>query len=275
MAAGGTARFPDGRGAVTSTQTYRPASAATTEDELRAAGSTPRPARPIVVGAIDPADVKDVSRPEVGRRKLWVRTYIPAILTGMGVTIRHLVRNLARRSRMPTIENPEVKRDYSPRFRGRHYLKKRPNGDPRCVACYMCATACPADCIFIVAGEHPDPAIEKYPVEFVIDGLRCIYCGYCVDACPEDAIAMTIMQGLLVAQIHIGNQTAFSALASANCPEDAIAMTRDYEMAGYHREDFIWDKDYLLNWRDQVEREDGYQPYEGEIDKERMSRGRL
>lgn len=241
MAAGGTARFPDGRGAVTSTQTYRPASAATTEDELRAAGSTPRPARPIVVGAIDPADVKDVSRPEVGRRKLWVRTYIPAILTGMGVTIRHLVRNLARRSRMPTIEYPEVKRDYSPRFRGRHYLKKRPNGDPRCVACYMCATACPADCIFIVAGEHPDPAIEKYPVEFVIDGLRCIYCGYCVDACPEDA----------------------------------IAMTRDYEMAGYHREDFIWDKDYLLNWRDQVEREDGYQPYEGEIDKERMSRGRL
>jgi NADH-quinone oxidoreductase subunit I len=187
-------------------------------------------------------DVKDVSLPDVsGRSSFWVRTYIPAILGGMGVTIRHLVRNLRNRRNTATIEYPEVKRAYGPRHRGRHYLKRRPDGDPRCVACYMCATACPADCIFIVAGEHPDPAIEKYPVEFVIDGLRCIYCGYCVDACPEDA----------------------------------IAMTRDYELASYHREDFIWDKEYLLNWRDRVPREDGYQPYEGEIDKEQMSRGRL
>jgi NADH-quinone oxidoreductase subunit I len=194
------------------------------------------------VTGIDPRDVKDVSRPELDEpRSWWVKTYIPAILRGMSVTMRHLLRNLRDRRNTATIEYPDVKRDYSPRFRGRHYLKKRPSGDPRCVACYMCATACPADCIFIVAGEHPDPAIEKYPVEFVIDGLRCIYCGYCVDACPEDA----------------------------------IAMTRDYEMAGYHREDFIWDKEYLLNWRERVKREDGYQPYEGEIDKERMSRGRL
>jgi NADH-quinone oxidoreductase subunit I len=194
------------------------------------------------VRAVDPRDVKDVSVPGVSERSsFWVRTYIPAILGGMGVTIRHLVRNLRNRRNTATIEYPEVKRAYGPRHRGRHYLKRRPDGDPRCVACYMCATACPADCIFIVAGEHPDPAIEKYPVEFVIDGLRCIYCGYCVDACPEDA----------------------------------IAMTRDYELASYHREDFIWDKEYLLNWRDRVPREDGYQPYEGEIDKEQMSRGRL
>jgi NADH-quinone oxidoreductase subunit I len=194
------------------------------------------------VRGLEPDDVKDVSRPQGDQnRSWWVRSYIPAILSGMGVTIRHLLRNLRERRFTATIEYPEVKREYGERHRGRHYLKKRPNGDPRCVACFMCATACPADCIFIVAGEHPDPAIEKYPVEFVIDGLRCIYCGYCVDACPEDA----------------------------------IAMTRDYEMAGYHREDFIWDKDYLLNWRDRVERQDGYQPYEGEIDKERMSRGRL
>jgi NADH-quinone oxidoreductase subunit I len=194
------------------------------------------------VKAIDPRDVKDVSLPDLaGKRSFWVRTYIPAILSGMRVTMRHLARNLRNRRNTATIEYPEVKRAYGPRHRGRHYLKKRPDGDPRCVACYMCATACPADCIFIVAGEHPDPAIEKYPVEFVIDGLRCIYCGYCVDACPEDA----------------------------------IAMTRDYELASYHREDFIWDKEYLLNWRDRVPREDGYQPYEGEIDKELMSRGRL
>jgi formate hydrogenlyase subunit 6/NADH:ubiquinone oxidoreductase subunit I len=66
-------------------------------------------------------------------------------------------------------------------------------------------------------------------------------CGYCVDACPEDA----------------------------------IAMTKEYEWASYDREDFIWDKEYLLNWRDEKEVDDGYQPFEGDIDKYRMSRGNL
>ena len=147
------------------------------EASAAAAGAPP------TVPALGPRDVKDVTGATT-KPSWWVRTYIPAILSGMRVTLRHLLRNLRSRRNTATIEYPEVKRAYGPRHRGRHYLKKRPNGDPRCVACYMCATACPADCIFIVAGEHPDPAIEKYPVEFVIDGLRCIYCGYCVDACP-------------------------------------------------------------------------------------------
>jgi NADH-quinone oxidoreductase subunit I len=195
---------------------------------------------------IDPQHVKvlraeDIIRERAETEVWWKRLYLPAIAVGLGVTIRNMIRNLLRPSGLPTIRYPEERRDYGSRFRGRHYLKKRPSGEPRCVACMMCATACPADCIYIVGGEHPDPAIEKYPVRFEIDGLRCIMCGYCVDACPEDA----------------------------------IAMTREYEWASYDREDFIWDKEYLLNWRDEKDVPDGYQPYEGEIDKSRMSRGTL
>jgi len=55
----------------------------------------------------------------------------------------------------------------------------------------VCAAACPAECIYIEAGEHPNPEIEKFPTRFDIDMMRCIYCGFCVDACPEEAIIMS------------------------------------------------------------------------------------
>jgi formate hydrogenlyase subunit 6/NADH:ubiquinone oxidoreductase subunit I len=60
----------------------------------------------------------------------------------------------------------------------------------RCTSCFLCATACPAHCIFIEAGEHPDSDVEKFPLRYEIDTLRCIYCGMCVEACPCDAIRM-------------------------------------------------------------------------------------
>jgi NADH-quinone oxidoreductase subunit I len=71
-----------------------------------------------------------------------------------------------------------------------HRLVPREDGTPRCVACFMCQTACPARCIHIVAGETDDRSIEKFPMIFEIDELRCVVCGLCVEACPCDAIRM-------------------------------------------------------------------------------------
>ena len=118
------------------------------------------------------------------------RLYL-TLLPGLLVTLRHFVRNLLRRGRRYTIRYPEERRTYSHRFRGHHILTSRPDGSVRCVACYLCAQACPAECIHIEAGEHPDINIEKYPVVYEIDMLRCVFCGYCVDACPEEAIIMS------------------------------------------------------------------------------------
>jgi len=116
------------------------------------------------------------------------RLYLP-LVGGLMVTMRHFLRNLF--GKLPTIQYPEERRDYSHRFRGHHILTTRPDGSVRCVACYLCAAACPAECIHIEAGEHPDVNIEKYPTVYEIDMLRCVFCGYCVDACPEEAIIMS------------------------------------------------------------------------------------
>ena len=93
--------------------------------------------------------------------------------------------------RAATVQFPEQKRKTSTRYRGIHILTQRMDGTPKCVACYMCATVCPAECIYIEAGERPEQDIEKYPTRFEIDLLRCVYCGFCVDACPEEAIVMS------------------------------------------------------------------------------------
>src|SRR5690349_10709709 len=138
------------------------------------------------------------------------RTYLPELLRGLAITTRHFIRNLfgTRETQTPfeertgtnlvsTVSYPEEKTPYPPGYRGLHRLVPRDDGKPRCVACYMCATICPAQCIYIEAGEYEtdDPTaesrvIEKYPTQFVIDELRCIVCGLCVDACPKDAIRM-------------------------------------------------------------------------------------
>jgi NADH-quinone oxidoreductase subunit I len=112
------------------------------------------------------------------------------ILLGMWITLTNLLRTVFNRE-ASTIEFPEKKRAHSARYRGVHILTVRQDGTPKCVACYMCATVCPAECIHIESAERPEKTIEKYPTRFDIDLLRCVYCGFCVDACPEEAIIMS------------------------------------------------------------------------------------
>ena len=83
-----------------------------------------------------------------------------------------------------TEQFPEQQPKLPANYRGVHRLNRDEEGRVKCVACYMCSTACPAHCIDIVAAPSPWPDREKYPETFVIDELRCIYCGMCEEACP-------------------------------------------------------------------------------------------
>ena len=127
--------------------------------------------------------VKVMKRQELS---FWDKTYLPTLGLGLCITSRHFFKNLfihtlhcfglAKRIRgSVTYQYPEEQRPLSMRTRTRHRLTKREDGSPRCVGCMMCETVCPARCINIVAGEHPDPNIEKYPISFDLDLGMCVY----------------------------------------------------------------------------------------------------
>jgi NADH-quinone oxidoreductase subunit I len=132
---------------------------------------------------------------------MWERLYLPQVVGGLMIIIYRFWRNLLlhmlhvvgiakdRRAAV-TVQYPDEHKRYPDNFRGSHRLTLKEDGSVRCTSCFLCATACPAKCIFIEAGEHPDPTVEKFPLRYEIDTLRCIYCGMCVEACPCDAIRM-------------------------------------------------------------------------------------
>src|ERR1051326_735639 len=109
-----------------------------------------------------------------------------AIAKGMGITFREMLN--------PTITDlyPEAPPELQERYRGVHVLQRDANGMEKCVACFLCAAACPANCIYIEAAENTDKLRisggERYAKVYNIDYNRCIFCGYCVEACPTDAI---------------------------------------------------------------------------------------
>jgi len=120
----------------------------------------------------------------------WERIYLPAILGGTLITIKHLFRRKA------TVRFPEVKREISSVWRGQHVLKRDEHGAERCTACGLCAVACPAEAITMTAAERKKGEEglfreEKYASVYEINMLRCIFCGLCEEACPKEAIFLT------------------------------------------------------------------------------------
>jgi NADH-quinone oxidoreductase subunit I len=176
-----------------------------------------------------------VEQPEYAVRE---RLYVREAARGALLTARHFFRNLLGQrdpntevvertgtSLISTQQYPEEKRAYPPGYRGMHRLVPREDGKPRCVACYMCATVCPAQCIYIEAGEYDAEGIEKYPVRFEIDELRCIVCGFCVEACPKDAIRMdtgTHAPAVLSRALAVFDKEALLAGPAVEHPTDRL-----------------------------------------------------
>lgn len=116
--------------------------------------------------------------------------YLWNILKGMITTFSHMFK------KQPTIQYPEVKRPFSPVFRGLHVLNRDEEGRENCTACGLCAVACPAEAITMEAaerlpGEEHLYKEEKYAAKYEINMLRCIFCGLCEEACPKDAIYLS------------------------------------------------------------------------------------
>jgi NADH-quinone oxidoreductase subunit I len=143
--------------------------------------------------------------------------YLPAIASGIATTVKRMF------GKNETRQYPEVEPNIPENYRGVHRLNRDDQGRVKCVACFLCQTACPAKCITIEAAAAPkdDPKWadrDKYPATFVIDELRCIYCGMCEEACPVDAIELTSI----------------------------------YDLTGMSREEMTYDKEKLLHVFDQT-----------------------
>ncbi len=133
-----------------------------------------------------------------------IRNVFFSMPSGMAVTFKHLFKKPV------TLDYPAKKNEMSPRYRGLHYLERYDDGTERCVCCGLCASACPADAIYMEPQENEKG--ERSAKVYEINMIRCIFCGFCEEACPEEA----------------------------------IILGREYEFSEYDRDSFIYDKEKLL-----------------------------
>jgi NADH-quinone oxidoreductase subunit I len=163
-------------------------------------------------------EIEVVRAPRPGAARGVYRTFVET-LRGLKTTLARIPEGTV------TVQYPEEKTPVYPRFRGRHKLHRFEDvggagsgnaGLEKCVGCSLCAAACPADCIRVVAAENtPENRVsagERYAAVYEINLSRCIFCGYCEIACPFDA----------------------------------ITMGHDYELSDYDRSDLIFTKEMLL-----------------------------
>ena len=136
---------------------------------------------------------------------------VARVIGGFFTNIRSMVMIFGHSFRKrDTIQYPEQKVYLPPRYRGRIVLTRDPDGEERCVACNLCAVACPVACISLQKAETEDG--RWYPEFFRINFSRCIFCGLCEEACPTNA----------------------------------IQLTPDFEMCEYKRQDLVYEKEDLL-----------------------------
>ena len=139
-----------------------------------------------------------------------LKDVVKPMLAGFGITRKRLQHEKV------TFMYPEETREQYARTRWRHVLTRYDSGLERCIGCSLCAGACPARCIYVVAAENSDSERyspgERYAARYEINMIRCIFCGYCQEACPTGA----------------------------------IVLRKDFELANYKRDDFVYTKEMLL-----------------------------
>lgn len=139
-----------------------------------------------------------------------------ALAIGFGITLKHYVEQQFKIRPTETVQYPEERREQFPRTRWRHVLTRYDDGLEKCIGCSLCAGACPARCIYVEAAENTDESRfspgERYAAKYEINMIRCIFCGFCQDACPTGA----------------------------------IVLRKDFELADFTRDDFLYTKQMLL-----------------------------
>ncbi len=124
-----------------------------------------------------------------------------SLLVGLGVTFKALITPVV------TVQYPRERIEISPNMRGHIDLVKDPEtGKNRCIVCGLCAKNCPCGCIS-VKGEKQEGVKGKVLTTFALDFSMCSLCGLCVESCKPSA----------------------------------IEFSDEYEIAGFSRDDFIFD----------------------------------